>query len=301
MRYSLWLVPSEREHDALSCLMDFRPKDYKSSTHSSRSYPRFDPHITLATFSSSYRPRIFQFLSLGTSSTPVYFESMKVGNNYLSSLSIVVAKSRELMQLRDLVVEHLEANKMQDTSRSFPHMSLFYLDEKSKGGRLQLSKELKQSGRVHERTGRVKDLALDCTLDGASREFDVMEGFEGSEIWLVDCTGGVEDWKVLEKQKLKSRKYDLRDVYMSRGEPFISMSWPNPVPVVSMPPSPRMGGHGPFGYSPNPGLPMTPYYPPNPRMNRLNYAQGIDPRVRGNTWRRGAYGPNAYGPNAYWG
>ncbi|KAG1727071.1 cyclic phosphodiesterase-like protein-domain-containing protein [Suillus paluster] len=266
MRCSLWLVPSEREHDALSCLMNFRPRHHRSKTHSSRSYPRFDPHVTLATFESSYKPKISLFLSPTTISVPVYFESMKVGNNYLSSLSIVVAKSRELMQLRDLVVEHLENNNMKDTSRSFPHMSLFYLDEKSKGDRQELGKQLERSERVRERTGRrVIEAALDCTLDGAEPEFDAMYGFEGSSIWLVDCTGGVEDWKVLEKQKLKSRRHDLRDVYLSRGEPFYSFSWPtNPVPVVTMPPSPRMGGRQPFLYGSNP-LPMTPYYPPDPR------------------------------------
>ncbi|KAG0702824.1 hypothetical protein DFH29DRAFT_919918 [Suillus ampliporus] len=145
MGYALWLVPSEPQYGALHSLMNFRPQHYGSSTHSTRSYPHFDPHITLATFSCPYRPSLYQFLPLDVNSTPVYFQSMKVGNNYLGSLSILISKSRELMDLHNLVVKHLEkVNKIPATSRSFPHMSLFYLDEAFQGERLQLANALCQ-------------------------------------------------------------------------------------------------------------------------------------------------------------
>ncbi|KAG2126545.1 hypothetical protein DEU56DRAFT_718645, partial [Suillus clintonianus] len=172
----------------------------RPSAFRSRSYPRFDPHITLATFSCPYRPALFQLVPMSTKKIPVQFESMEVGNNFLSSLSIVVAKSKELMALHDRVVEHLEkTNKIVATNRSFPHMSLFYLDESFKGERLQLSKQLRETGRVHEGD---KTLTLNCTIDGAGREFGAMKGFEGAEIWLVDCTDAVEDWKILERREL---------------------------------------------------------------------------------------------------
>ncbi|KAG2126546.1 2',3'-cyclic-nucleotide 3'-phosphodiesterase, partial [Suillus clintonianus] len=208
--YALWLVPSEPQSGALRHLMDYRPQHYRSSTHSYRSYPRFDPHITLATFSCLYRPSLCQFLPSNVNPAPVYFQSIKIGNNYLSSLSIVVSKSRELMNLHDLVVRHLEkvnkhlqgVNKVHPTSRSFPRMSLFYLDEAFWGERLQLGNALRQSGRIYERKGNITDVALNCALDGAAPQFRAMKGFHGTEIWLVDCTGAVGDWKVLERQIL---------------------------------------------------------------------------------------------------
>ncbi|KAG1766118.1 2',3'-cyclic-nucleotide 3'-phosphodiesterase, partial [Suillus placidus] len=199
--YALWLVPSEPQAGALRHLMNFRPKHYRSSTHSSRSYPRFDPHITLATFSCPYRPSLYQFMPANVNSIPVYFQSMKIGNNYFGSLSIAVSRTRELVDLHELIVKHLQkANKIHHTSHSFPQMSLFYLDEAFRGERLQLGNALRQSGRVYERN--VTDVALNCTLDGAAPQFHAMKGFHGSEIWLVDCTGAVADWRVLGKRTL---------------------------------------------------------------------------------------------------
>ncbi|KAG1739595.1 cyclic phosphodiesterase-like protein-domain-containing protein [Suillus lakei] len=299
MGYALWLVPSEPQADALRYLMNFRPQHYRSSTHSSRSYPRFDPHITLATFSCPYRPSLYQFLPSDVNSAPVYFQSMKIGNNYLGSLSIVISKSRELMDLHDLVVKHLEkvnkhlqkVNKIHHASRSFPHMSLFYLDEAFQGERLQLCNALRQSGRVYERIGNITDVALNCTLDGATPQFHAMKGFHGSEIWLVDCTGAVADWRVLGKRMLNPS-----GACISRDEP--SFYRPSHFPVVAMaPPPPRFCGRGPFFFGPNPVLPMIPYHPQDPRIHRCHYAQSIDPRCRGNMCtcaRRRAY-VGAYG------
>ncbi|KAG2155168.1 uncharacterized protein EDB93DRAFT_1072374, partial [Suillus bovinus] len=169
----------------------------------SRSYPRFDPHVTLVTFSCPHRPNIFQLVPMGAKTTPVHFESMEVGDDFLSSLSVVVKKSSEIMQLRDRIMDHLKANNIRATSTpSFPHMALFYLDESFKGERLLLSKQLRETGRVHEQTGGEKKFTLNCTVDGAAAEFDAIGGFEGMEIWLVDCTEGVEDWTVLDRRYL---------------------------------------------------------------------------------------------------
>jgi len=41
-------------------------------------------------------------------------------------------------------------------------------------------------------------VALQC--DGVDGEGgSVLEGFTGSQIWIVDCVGPVEGWKVLDK------------------------------------------------------------------------------------------------------
>jgi hypothetical protein len=247
----------------------YHPRAYYSRashprTFHSRSYPRFDPHITLATFLCPHRPNIFQLVPMGAKTTPVHFESMEVGDEFLNSLSIIPKKSSELMQLRDRVMDHLKANNIRAMSSSFPHMSLFYLDESFKGERLLLSKQLRETGRVHEQKGGETNFTLNCTVDGAGPEFDAMKGFEGTEIWLVNCTEGVEDWTVLDRRDLKPRMPKPK-VYVSRGEPYFNIfgnEGPTPYQVREMASYiPRWGEPGHYGiYGP-----MAPYYPLDPR------------------------------------
>lgn len=235
---------------------------------------------------------------MGAKSAPVTFESMEVGDEFLSSLSIVATKSSELMQLRDRVIDHLKANNIRATSPSFPHMPLFYLDESFKGERLLLSKQLRETGRIHEKTGGETNLTLNCTVDGAGPEFDAMKGFEGTEIWLVDCTEGVEDWTVLDRRYLKPRMPKAK-VYVTRGDPYVNIfgnEGPTPYQVREMASYiPRWGEPKHFGiYGP-----MAPYYPLDPRYYTHNYAQWEDPRMRGNMYpssNRWGYAPNM---NAY--
>ncbi|OAX34578.1 hypothetical protein K503DRAFT_774397 [Rhizopogon vinicolor AM-OR11-026] len=204
MVHALWLVPSEPERKALKRLMSFRPPSYSSKTHSSRSYPKFDPHITLATFSSSSSLPLAELLPQIVKAPPVYFESIKVGINYLGSLFVDMSRSQELMDLHEDIMGHLKKRKIHAASHSFPHMALFYLHEAVRGERLQLADKLRDSGRVLEQRG-ITGVALNCALDGAAPEFRAMTDFVGSEIWLVDCTGAVADWKVLEKQKVPQK------------------------------------------------------------------------------------------------
>lgn len=268
-----------------------------------RSYPRFDPHITLATFWCPHRPSIFQFVPSGAKTTPVQFESMEVGDHFLNSLSIVVAKSEGLMQLRDRIMDHLKANNIRATYPS-PHMSLFYLDESFKGERALLCKQLKETGRVHERKGGDPSLTLNCTVDGAW-EFDGMRGFEGMEIWLVDVTEGVEDWTILERWYLKPRMPKAK-VYVKTGDPYVNIfgnEGPDPYEVREMASYfPSWGDtrhYGMYG-------PMAPHLPQDPRYYTHNYAQWEDPRMRRNMYAGmfpGAdiwgHGPNMYGYDAY--
>lgn len=267
--YALWLVPSEPEYGALQRLMKFRPQNSSSRTqaHSSRSYPHFEPHITLATFSSA-PPLPLPELLLHIETTPVYFESIKVGSSYLSSLSIVISKSPELVNLRDYIVGHLkEAHRIHAASRSFPHMSLFYLDETVRGERSRLADILRTSGRVVEQRHH-KGVELNCTLDGAAPEFDAMTGFVGSEVWLVDCKGAVTDWKVLEKRKLVQRgsRIPMGSPFSYRPSPVVPVVPDHPGLSGFMPPAPYVRRTDPFFYKPNP-VPVipVPYQPPESR------------------------------------
>ncbi|OAX34577.1 hypothetical protein K503DRAFT_747206 [Rhizopogon vinicolor AM-OR11-026] len=266
MGYALWLVPSQPEYGALQRLMNFRPQPYSSKTYSSRSYPYFDPHITLATFSSPPSLPLAELLPL-IEATPVYFESIKVGSSYLGSLSVVVSKSRELLDLRDYIVGHLKkVHKIRATSRSFPHMSLFYLDETVRGERLRLGDILRSSGRVVERRS-VTGIALNCTLDGAAPEFHAMTGFVGSEVWLVDCAGAVEDWRVLEKRKLVRRdpRIPISEPFFYGHNPMVTMAPNHPGLGGWAPPAPYIQRDEPFFYRTIPVIPTTPYHSQDPR------------------------------------
>lgn len=129
--------------------------------------------------------------------TPVQFKDLKVGDTYLGSLSVTVHRYDDLMSLRDSVAHHLGRELHIPTkSRGFPHFSLFYLDEALPREREQLASELRHTGHV-KTSPHTASIALNC-----SPEFNSMSGFMGESIWLMNCTGPVEDWKVLEKIKL---------------------------------------------------------------------------------------------------
>lgn len=235
---------------------------------------------------------------MGAKTTPVHFESMQVGDDYLNSLSIVTQKSSELMQLRDRIMDHLKANNIRVLPNpSFPRMSLFYLDESFKGERSLLGKQLRETGRVHEKIGGEKKLSLNCGVDGAGPAFDAMVGFEGMEIWLVDCTEGVEDWSVLDRRYLKPRMPKAK-VYVKRGDPYMNIfgsEGPDPYQVREMasyiPTWGEPGHSGIYG-------PMAPYFPLDPRHYTHNHVQWEDPRMRGNMYpsqNRWGYTPNMNG------
>lgn len=142
---------------------------------------------------------------------PVHFESMRVGDNYLASMSITVSKSEGLMRLHDDVLTHLKDVKGIETkSRRFPHMSLFYMDESVRGERNWFARELLETGRIMQGSTEV---VLNCPLGSELRP---MSGFDGAEIWLVDCTGSVAGWEVLEKRVLtppRTRRHHRDSVY----------------------------------------------------------------------------------------
>ena len=187
--------------------MTFRPRHFQPPRNS-RSFPRFAPHITLATFTtpSSTTPPLETLLpsSSDLRPVPVSFESVNAGNTYLGAFSVKIARTHELMTLHDKILNVLAANRIEAKSRSFPHMSLFYVDESE--GRQQLNSELLRTGRVATvRKGDTTVVLLQANPQ--DRESVPFEGFVGSQVWLVDCTSkNVEDWEVKEKLSLRTRQ-----------------------------------------------------------------------------------------------
>lgn len=195
--------------------MRFRPAHHHHHSRSSlslslspRSYPHFEPHITLA---SGIPPS----LSPGTLLThciprtlhaPLHapFLSLETGTVYTRSVYVAVHPTAELRALHAHVRGALGALGVgEPRSPCFPHMSLCYVDDADAGERGAVVEGLVGSGRAVAVAGG-EGLALDCGGGGEEEEERWLSGFDGEEIWVVRCEGPVEQWEVLDKFSLRS-------------------------------------------------------------------------------------------------
>ncbi|KAF7343381.1 hypothetical protein MVEN_01770400 [Mycena venus] len=188
--YSLWLIPSDEQRSALKELMKYRPSSYRKNprSYSLKSFPHFEPHITLASVFLPFQPSLDMLLpSSNPEQVTAKFESLRVGH---TSLSVTLEKTRELMALHHAIDAHLKLNHIENSSGRSPHIPLFYLDEADSGDRQALKEELQEKGLV-KNTG--EGLLLNPV--GAAE-------LTADEIWLMDCTGEVAQWKWLERRDL---------------------------------------------------------------------------------------------------
>lgn len=199
---------------ALERLMEFRPRHWRRS-RSSRSYPYFPPHITLATFTTPGFTRLHDILPDGLRPAPVYFESIKAGNTYLGALGVNIEKDPAVIKLGKDIVNHMKLNGIEPRQRGFPHMSLFYVDEPEE--RQLLDRELRTTGRIMTvRQGNGTRALL--KYDPNNRSVGAMSGFKGNQIWLVDCNSkDVEAWHVMEKLRLRSPSSSPAPVIVRRA------------------------------------------------------------------------------------
>jgi len=133
---------------------------------------------------------------------PVTFKSIEVGDTYFRSVYIAIHESPELSALHQRITSQLKnLCCVEPRSPCFPHMSLYYIDDSEPDERQMVADQLLSSGRV------IKDgkdrITLDCFSDN-HRVGHKLFGFDGGEIWVVNCQGPVEEWEVLEKVALPS-------------------------------------------------------------------------------------------------
>lgn len=85
-------------------------------------------------------------------------------------------------------------------SPSFPHLSLFYIADEEAHTRVRVLQEMEREGVVRHSADGLS-VALRCTDQevGEGGGDGVLEGFTATQIWIVDCEGPVEEWKVLDK------------------------------------------------------------------------------------------------------
>jgi 2'-5' RNA ligase len=168
-----------------------RMKSAPSQGLSSDSYPRFHPHITLASLPLSVENNLADIEASITTSLKapltVKFSSVEIGSHYFRSVYIAIEATSEIMNLHGLIHKALQAVP---GTPSFPHLSLCYIDDKDAtvGEREVFYRTLKDGGKI--RAG-----GLDCGLV----EEDWMECFEANKIWVVRCEGPVNEWVILKK------------------------------------------------------------------------------------------------------
>lgn len=222
--YALWLIPSPTEYKVFEELMNFRPAHSKVEA-GSKSYPRFAPHITLATFADPPPALDMDDLLIydhGIEPPVMDFMSWKRGDKYLGAITAQFFESDEIIRLQKAIATYLEALGTQwKKSRIFPHMSFFYVDEPQE--RLRLEKDLKDNQKWFELFG---------DLDAHSRTAPITQ-FTGTEIWLVDCTRSVRQWQVMEKRVISfSLEQTLLVVPSKPKEPRLN---PQPTPLAAPP------------------------------------------------------------------
>lgn len=144
----------------------------------------------------------------------IRFARVLTGDSYFLSIYIaLVTPSTELAQLRAALSRVVQqqvllvggAGGEEKTSSplllpAFPHLSLFYVKDEEAHARVRLLQEMEREGVVRHSDDGLS-VALWCTERAADGEDDgcVLEGFTATQIWIVECEGPVEEWKVLDK------------------------------------------------------------------------------------------------------
>jgi len=132
----------------------------------------------------------------GHTAFPVMFKSIDVGDTYFRSVSIGTHECPELLALHQHITNELKKlEAVEPRSPRFPHMSLYYIDDSEPDERQMIVDELLRSKRVvKEGNDRI---ILECRTDKHQAGKELL-GFDSDAIWIVNCEGPVEQWKVLE-------------------------------------------------------------------------------------------------------
>lgn len=233
---SLWLIPSEPESALLQKLMSRHPKPGvphsfphfhphvtlatipptpTPASAATTSRPGEPTALAAASSSLSHEPEpgtdpttlvlaLREAIPLGQRALHLRFARVLAGDHYFRSIYTALVPSTELAQLRLAVAQ---AGGPQGGSRSagpappaFPHLSLYYIADEEAHARVRLLQELEREGVVRHSADGLS-VALRCAAgDGDGGGDDgVLESFTGTQIWIVDCEGPVEGWKVLDK------------------------------------------------------------------------------------------------------
>lgn len=199
-------MPPESEGEKLRSIMLAPVDDTSRLSDSSGSYPKFHPHITLASFPSQLKIPLSQIraaLSKFLTPVPVEFQSLATGPHFFRSAFLVVNRNSALSLLHDEIHTRLG---IKVKTPNFPHLSLAYIEDVDalKGEREKYIECLVNAGRIrYEGRDRV---SLNCTGQFTNDGGDWISGFLADDVWIVDCDGLVENWKVLDRHSFRGSK-----------------------------------------------------------------------------------------------
>jgi len=193
MGTSLWLVPSKDDSEKLKAIME---SYHPTSNISSSSFPKFQPHVTLTTVPSSPEAQsaLRSAVPRSQPSVPVHFKSVQVGYRYFTSVFISVHNIPALDELHSNIHRALQ---MEPKTPMFPHLSLCYVDDVDAEERTNYYEHLRNSGILDE-----NETEGGARLKYGDADSDWIDCYEGCEIWVAQCEGPVEDWKILERIRL---------------------------------------------------------------------------------------------------
>lgn len=199
---SFWLVPPADQSALIQSIMPRRPVGSLlpgGDPLFASSYPAFLPHITLASVrSGSELPAdlLTKFTEIRRS-VRANFRSLEVSDHYFRSVLVAVETTTDLLALHEEIRSAL--SHLSPSAPMFPHMSLSYIadEDANTGERARAAQLMKEAGVVYEDEGH-QTMSLRC---GEA----CLSGFDGEEIWLVNCEGPVEQWVVCDKKALRSR------------------------------------------------------------------------------------------------
>lgn len=176
---SLWLMPPQKERDALRKVID----SIAEAQHSDA----FDPHITLASLSSGTSTEGWTdaIVARLRHHGPILatFDKVRAGNTFFHSVLADIQWDEKLFAFRTDVVASITQGRAADPklkSYWYPHVSFFY------GSPPQTVKEA--IVRTVEDTGDEET----CTIAKIKQ-------FEANEVWIVQTDGHVKEWKVLDQ------------------------------------------------------------------------------------------------------
>jgi 2',3'-cyclic-nucleotide 3'-phosphodiesterase len=182
---SLWLVPPPPTRAALKRIMHARPEQAQAQSPSS--YPCFEPHITLGSAQTLADAR--KGVPAQRAPVRVRFRDVVAGPVYFRSVFVAVVRDEPMLALEAAVRAGLGNAH---PPPSFPHQSFAYIDDADAAERPRLVDEYTQKGIFRMQDGR-ESWVLDCG------EGDLVDGYVADAIWIVECDGPVEGWKVLEE------------------------------------------------------------------------------------------------------
>ncbi|KAJ6597227.1 2',3'-cyclic-nucleotide 3'-phosphodiesterase [Mycena vulgaris] len=169
-----------------------------SQSTSEASYPKFQPHITLAALPDA-APSLAEILAsipAAQRALPIEFDAVEVGDHFFRSVYLAVHTTPALLDLHHHVHDAL---RILPKTPKFPHISLCYINDAdaAAGERTRYFQALESAGKIRADGGSV---SLNCGEPGVD---DWLSSFDSPEIWIARCDGPVETWTVEKKIALR--------------------------------------------------------------------------------------------------